>query len=188
MVVCVVGALAALQSATSPTAALSTTSAIEPVTAPVIAPGIDPSFAPSSAYGELLVSSLAVVAVICVLAFVVVRLWGRGGLGLGGARRKRGGLLEVIARQPLEPRRSLYVVRAGTRTLLVGTSELGVTLLTELEGVDGVSDGMGDGVGDAAVSDAGFGELVRRATQRFAARRSERATEPRARGAGEGPA
>lgn len=178
MVVCVVGALAALQSATSPTAASS------------ITPAVTPSFAPSSAYGELLVSSLAVVAVICVLAFVVVRLWGRGGLGLGGGtRRKRGGLLEVIARQPLEPRRSLYVVRAGTRTLLVGTSELGVTLLTELEGVDGVAHGAASDVEDpatgGAASAAGFGELVRMATQRWTARRSKGAVEPR--GAGEGP-
>ncbi len=123
---------------------------------------------PQSAYGELLVGSLGAVAVVCVLAFAVVRIFGqRGGLGLLGGGRRRGGLLEVIARQPLEPRRSLYVVRAGTRTILVGTSELGVTMLTELEGIDAEA---------PAVETAGptsFAELVRAAGQRFGGRRGK---------------
>jgi hypothetical protein len=72
-------------------------------------------------------------------------------------------LLEVIARQPLEPRRSLYVVRAGTRTLLVGTSELGVTMLTELEGVLAP----GQETGPVPNGQGGFAELVRQAALRW---------------------
>lgn len=92
--------------------------------------------APASApvgegYGELLWMSIGLLAAIGVIAVVAVRLFGGGRMLRRGSG---GGLLEVIARQPLEPRRSLYVVRVGERRLLVGTSELGVTMLTELEG------------------------------------------------------
>jgi flagellar biogenesis protein FliO len=40
----------------------------------------------------------------------------------------------VVARVPLEPRRSLYVVEVAGKTLLVGTSEMGLSVLSELDG------------------------------------------------------
>ncbi|MEJ7603381.1 MAG: flagellar biosynthetic protein FliO [Kofleriaceae bacterium] len=43
-------------------------------------------------------------------------------------------VLDIVARLPLEPRRSLYVVEVAGKTLLVGTSEMGLSLLTELDG------------------------------------------------------
>jgi flagellar biogenesis protein FliO len=148
-------------------------------------------------YGDLLMMSLGLLAVIGVLAVAAVKLLGAGRMG-----RRRGDLLEVIARQPLEPRRSLYVVRAGTRTLLVGTSELGVTMLTELEGVDrGVDRGVdgrvdrvagGDGlVGSSrphAPGAMGFAELVREATRRWSGRKADKAAPPVGEGSGRGGA
>jgi flagellar biogenesis protein FliO len=43
-------------------------------------------------------------------------------------------VLDVVARMPLEPRRSLYVVEVAGKTLLVGTSEMGLNVLSELDG------------------------------------------------------
>jgi flagellar protein FliO/FliZ len=81
-------------------------------------------------YGDLLVTSLVVLVVVCVGAFVAVRLFGR----LLATGRSRGAhLLDVLARVPLEPRRSLYVVEVAGKTLLVGTSEMGLSVLSELD-------------------------------------------------------
>lgn len=81
-------------------------------------------------YGDLLATSLLVLAGVCVAAFVAVRVFGR----MLAARGNRGTqLMEVVARVALEPRRSLYVVAVAGKTLLVGTSDMGVTVLTELD-------------------------------------------------------
>ena len=81
-------------------------------------------------YGELLISSVVVLAVVCLVAWLVVRYGGRWLVGARG--RSRG--LDVLARLPLEPRRSLYVVEVAGKTLLVGTSEMGLSVLSELDG------------------------------------------------------
>ncbi|MCA9677723.1 MAG: flagellar biosynthetic protein FliO [Myxococcales bacterium] len=90
-------------------------------------PGPDPAGL-SGGYGEMLVGSLLVLALVCVAAWLVVRF---------GTRRlwsPRGGqVLDVVARVPLEPRRSLYVVEVAGKTLLVGTSEMGLSVLSELD-------------------------------------------------------
>jgi flagellar biogenesis protein FliO len=52
---------------------------------------------------------------------------------VGGLRTMRGDLIEVVARQPLEARKTLYVVRAGSRHLLLASSGDAVTLLQEVE-------------------------------------------------------
>jgi flagellar biosynthetic protein FliO len=80
-------------------------------------------------YGELLVSSLLVLGVVCVVAWLVVRY---GGRWLAAGQAGRG--VEVLARVPLEPRRSLFVIEAAGKTLLLGTSEMGLTVLAELDG------------------------------------------------------
>src|SRR6187455_608104 len=87
------------------------------------------SEAAGSGYGEMLVGSLLVLGLVCLAAWLIVkfgtrRLWGPRGSGV----------LDVVARVPLEPRRSLYVVEVGGKTLLVGTSEMGLTVLSELDG------------------------------------------------------
>ena len=86
-------------------------------------------------YGGLLVTTVLLLVAVCVVAYVVVRLLRRGleGRAVGAS------IVSVIARVPLEPRRSLYVVRVGGRTLLLGASEMGLGLVTELDG-DAVPD------------------------------------------------
>lgn len=110
--------------------------------------------AAGASYGDLLITSLAVLAGVCVAAFVVVRLAGRW---LATAKSHGGDIMAVVARLPLEPRRSLYVVEVAGKTLLVGTSEMGLSLLSELDGA---------AVQARAVARPSFGELVRSAWQR----------------------
>ena len=105
-------------------------------------------------YGDMLVTSLIVLGAVCLAAFVVVRVVGR----LLATGRVRGGhLLDVVARVPLEPRRSLYVVAVAGKTLLVGTSEMGLSVLSELDGAE---------VRAQVAARPTFGELVRQAWAR----------------------
>jgi flagellar biogenesis protein FliO len=83
-----------------------------------------------ASYGDLLLTSLLVLGGVCIAAFVVVRVAGRL-LATGRARSTH--LMGIVARLPLEPRRSLYVVEVAGKTLLVGTSEMGLSLLSELD-------------------------------------------------------
>jgi flagellar protein FliO/FliZ len=84
----------------------------------------------AAGYGDMLVTSLLVLGVVCVVAFVAVRLLGRV---LATGRARGAYLMDVVARVPLEPRRSLYVVEVAGKTLLVGTSEMGLSVLSELD-------------------------------------------------------
>jgi flagellar protein FliO/FliZ len=119
--------------------------------------------AAGASYGDLLVTSLIVLGVVCVAAFVVVRLAGRF---LATGRTRGAHLLEVVARLSLEPRRSLYVVEVPGRTLLVGTSEMGLSVLSELDRGE---------VRARMVERPSFGELVRAAWLR---RRGPAAVDP----------
>ncbi len=110
--------------------------------------------AAGASYGDLLVTSLIVLGVVCVAAFVAVRVFGRL-LATGRARGAH--LLDVIARLPLEPRRSLYVVEVAGKTLLVGTSEMGLSVLSELDGSE---------VKARAVTKPTFAEMVKAAWQK----------------------
>lgn len=116
-------------------------------------------------YGDLLVTSLVVLGAVCVAAFVAVRLLGR----LLATGRTRGAhLLEVVARVPLEPRRSLYVVEVAGKTLLVGTSEMGLSVLSELDAGE---------VRARVVARPTFTELVRAAWARRRATPADRGSE-----------
>jgi flagellar biogenesis protein FliO len=114
--------------------------------------------AAGASYGDLLVTSLLVLGAVCVAAFIAVRVFGRL-LATGRARGTH--LLDVVARVPLEPRRSLYVVEVAGKTLLVGTSEMGLSVLSELDGSE---------VKSRVQAQQSFGELVRAAWQRRKAR------------------
>lgn len=107
--------------------------------------------ATGSGYGELALTSLLVLAIICGLAWGVVRVMARWMDG-----RRVGGVVSIVSRVPLEPRRALYVVEAGGRTLLLGSSEMGVSLITELDvtsvpcvGADGARTGRFSALGGA---------------------------------------
>lgn len=110
--------------------------------------------AAGASYGDLLVTSLVVLGAVCIAGFVVVRLVGRF---LATGRTRGAHLLDVVARLPLEPRRSLYVVEVAGKTLLVGTSEMGLSVLSELDGGE---------VRARVAERPSFGELVRAAWQR----------------------
>ncbi len=119
----------------------------------MIAPGVtatDPASV-GSGYGEMLVGSLVVLGLVCLVAWLVVRF---------GVRRlwatPQGGVLAVVARVPLEPRRSLYVVEVGGKTLLVGTSEMGLSVLSELDG-----DTIRAQVATRAAGARSFGDAIR---------------------------
>ncbi len=105
----------------------------------------------AASYGDLLITSLIVLGGVCVAAFLAVRFLGR----LLATGRSRGAhLLDVVARVPLEPRRSLYVVDVAGKTLLVGTSEMGLSVLSELDRSE---------VQSRIVEQPTFAELVRNA-------------------------
>jgi flagellar biogenesis protein FliO len=79
------------------------------------------------------IESLATIAVFGGALYVAT--WGLR--RLTGPRT--GGPLEVLARQPLDSRRSVYLVRVGKRVLIVGAGEgaltrLGSTSLASIEG------------------------------------------------------
>ena len=67
---------------------------------------------------------------VLVLAWAGLRFWLPK---MGGLHGLRSDLIEVVARQSIEARKTLYVVRAGSRHLLLAASEQGVHFLQEVE-------------------------------------------------------
>ena len=118
-----------------------------------------------ASYGDLLLTSLVVLGGVCVAAFLVVRFVGRW-VSTGRARGAH--LLDVVARVPLEPRRSLYVVEVAGKTLLVGTSEMGLSVLSELDAAE---------VKARVVPRTTFVDLVRAAWQKRRQQRTEKSDE-----------
>ena len=81
-------------------------------------------------YGWLLLRALLALAAVCLLAYVVLRFLSKRVYGTAAG----GGLMRVVARLPLEPRRSLYLVEVAGRYLLVGLGENGApTTLAEID-------------------------------------------------------
>lgn len=141
---------------------------VERLSGPLSEPLSEPS-----GYGELLAGSLGLLVLVIVAAVALVWVVRRlSDPTLPGGKRGRQRWMEVLARLPLEPRRSLYVVRISERTLLLGTSEMGLTLLSEL--------GPQDLPAADAAKDSSFSALVAQATSRL------RAVRGRGEGAAEG--
>ena len=82
--------------------------------------------------------TLHVLGAILILAFVVVRFWIPR---LAGFRTLSSEHIEVLARYSLEPRKTLYVVRAGKAMILLASSEQGVQFMTALDPGDFESNG-----------------------------------------------
>ncbi|MBX3182828.1 MAG: flagellar biosynthetic protein FliO [Polyangiaceae bacterium] len=69
------------------------------------------------------------ITLLAVVALAVVVLYAARRAGIGRA----GGPLELTGRLPLDARRAIYLVRIGSKTLVVGASEAGLTRLGELD-------------------------------------------------------
>lgn len=73
---------------------------------------------------------------VLLLAYVLLRI---GLPRVFGMRTSSGGPIQVVARYPLEPKKTLYLLRIGTQLFLIGTSESQVQFLTSL-----AADNVGD--------------------------------------------
>jgi flagellar biosynthetic protein FliO len=76
---------------------------------------------------ESLALSFVSLGVVCVVAWLALKLLAGRGIG------KATGAIRVVARCPLEPRRSLYVVEAAGRCFLVGVGDGPMAMLAELD-------------------------------------------------------
>ncbi len=79
----------------------------------------------ATGYGGYLLQTMLALVAVCALAALVLRLLRRG---LGGGSRA----LRVVARLTLEPRRSIYIVAAAEKYLLVGVGDGPMAVLGEL--------------------------------------------------------
>ena len=82
-----------------------------------------------SSFGWMLLQTLLALAFICAIAWLLLRLMGRYTNGLGSSRS----MIEIVDRLALDQRKSVYIVKVTGRWLLVGSSETGLQLLTELD-------------------------------------------------------
>lgn len=80
----------------------------------------------SSPLAEYLLESAAVLVVVIGLGALVLHAARRAGVA------RSAGSLELLARLPLEARRSVYVVRVLDQVLILGASEAGLSKLGEL--------------------------------------------------------
>jgi flagellar biosynthetic protein FliO len=87
----------------------------------------DPAAAlPTLGWGSVAMS-LASLGLVCVLAYVALR-W-LAGRGVGRAS----GAIKVLARCPLEPRRSVFLIETAGRCFLVGVGDGPMSLLAEVD-------------------------------------------------------
>lgn len=91
--------------------------------------------APSTDYGGMLLKMIVSVALVCLLAYAILR-WGLSRL-VGGDQTT--GQMEVLGRLAIAPNRSILVVRVGPRYLVVGSGETGISILSELSEQEAVN-------------------------------------------------
>lgn len=77
--------------------------------------------------GGSIALSFVSLGLVCLVAYLALRWLSRRGVG------RNDGPLRVIARCPLEPRRSAYIVEAAGRCFLVGVGDGPMALLAELD-------------------------------------------------------
>ncbi len=104
----------------------------------------------NTGYGAYLLQTTLALLGVC--ALVVLALWLLRRRGVGGGKG-----LRVVARLTLEPRRTLYVVEAAGKFLLVGAGEGAMATLAELDPTHARALER-----HRAPDDVGLGELVRR--------------------------
>ena len=88
---------------------------------------MDAGAVPGVGWGSVALS-LASLGVVCLVAWGALKLLAGRGVG------RVSGAVRVIARCPLEPRRSVYVIEAAGRSFLIGVGEGPMTVLAELDG------------------------------------------------------
>jgi flagellar biosynthetic protein FliO len=76
--------------------------------------------------GSIAVTFLSL-GLVCLLAFLFLRWLSRRGVSPGR------GPIRVLARCPLEPRRSLFLVETGGRCFLIGSGDTAMTMLAEVD-------------------------------------------------------
>jgi flagellar biosynthetic protein FliO len=76
--------------------------------------------------GGSLAVSLVSLGIVCLIAYVSLRFLSRRGVG------RANGPIRVLARCPLEPRRSLYLVETSGRCFLLGVGDGPMTMLAEV--------------------------------------------------------
>jgi len=77
----------------------------------------------------MFVKVIIVLAFVCVVAFAVIKyVIPKASF----VKRGQDSQIELVERFALEPRKSLYILKVGTRFLLVGTSENSLSPLMEL--------------------------------------------------------
>lgn len=109
--------------------------------------------------------TLLVLGGICLLALVAVKvLLPR----LTGAATSTSSHIQVFARYPLEPRKTLYLVRTGKAVVLLASSAEGVHMMTTFNAED-----FGDITAPTQVGTAN-GSAFRRIAEAFADRNKER--------------
>ena len=86
----------------------------------------DSAALPTLGWGSLAMS-FASLGVVCVVAYVALK-W-LAGRGVGRAM----GAVKVLARCPLEPRRSIYLIETAGRCFLVGVGDGPMSLLAEVD-------------------------------------------------------
>lgn len=85
---------------------------------------------PEIDFTSLFLKMLALLAVVVVLGFVLIRYFGTS----GHLRGKDGGkYFELISWHRLDPKKTLYLVRIGKRTFALGGTDSSVNMITELE-------------------------------------------------------
>jgi flagellar biogenesis protein FliO len=104
---------------------------------------------------ESLALSFLSLGVVCLVAYGALKVL--AGRGVGRAV----GAVKVVARCPLEPRRSVYVIEAAGRCFLVGVGDGPMAVLAELDA--------GQVARDQPVAGPGFAEVLARVLRRPAA-------------------
>jgi flagellar biosynthetic protein FliO len=85
---------------------------------------------PPTGYGWALLRMMAALVVVCVIAYFALRY----GIRRLAVSKRPGNRIKVIERCALESNKALWVVEVDKRCLLLGSSDAGVSLLTEIEG------------------------------------------------------
>ncbi len=84
----------------------------------------------SESYGSLTLRMITGLVFVSALAYAGLR-WGVARRAAGGTPEAHG--LAVLARLPIEPRRSILVIEAGEQRFLIGSSEQGLHALGEVD-------------------------------------------------------